>query len=109
MPASEKQQRSPAEDPAEPASASAFQPVLTSDVPARPRIGRPPKNPQHVGMSKEEVEAKEELKKLENQKRAEGVSMGQEGCRLVNEKRRRGFLDDEDFEDLVYDSEPDFS
>ncbi|EME41010.1 hypothetical protein DOTSEDRAFT_74527 [Dothistroma septosporum NZE10] len=101
VPAAEKQM-SP-ERSTEPA-----QPILTSDLPARPR-GRPPKNPQHVGMSKEEVEAREELKRLITQKRAEGVSMGQEGCQLVNAKRRRGFLDDEDFEDFVYDSEPDFS
>lgn len=101
VPAPEKQ-KSP-EQSAEPA-----QPLLTSDLPSRPR-GRPPKDPQYLGKSKEKCEAIDELKKLENQKRMEGVSMGQEGCRLVNAKRRRGFLDDEDFEDFIYDSEPDFS
>lgn len=66
----------------------------------------PGKPPTH--MSKDERLAAAELKKLEDQKRYEGPSMGLEGSRLVNEKRRRGFLDDEDFEDIVEDEEPDF-
>jgi hypothetical protein len=56
--------------------------------------------------TREERQAAAELKKLEEQKRLEGPSMGLEGSRLVTEKRRRGFLDDEDFEDVIDDTEP---
>ena len=52
-------------------------------------------------LSKEEREAAAELKKLEDQKRHQGITMGQEGSKLANAKRRRGFLDDEDFEDVI--------
>lgn len=61
---------------------------------------------QSTGLDKNEREAAAELKKLKDQKRHEGVTMGLEGSRLVNAKRRRGFLDDEDFEDFIEDSEP---
>lgn len=57
-------------------------------------------------MSYHERAAAAELKKLANQKRHEGPTMGVEGSRLVNEKRRRGFLDDEDFEEILEDTEP---
>lgn len=63
---------------------------------------------QYTGLDKNEREAAAELKKLEDQKRHEGVTMGLEGSRLANAKRRRGFLDDEDFEDVIEDSEPEF-
>ncbi|KAM3424588.1 hypothetical protein BST61_g6580 [Cercospora zeina] len=74
--------------------------------------GRPTKSAgafalQSTSSDKVERDAAAELKKLEDQKRREGVTMGLEGTRLVNEKRRRGFLDDEDFEDIIEDSEPD--
>ena len=49
--------------------------------------------------------ANKELNKLRDQKIAEGPTMGREGSRLANEKRRRGFLDDEDFEDVIVDSD----
>ncbi|KXT03393.1 hypothetical protein AC578_3966 [Pseudocercospora eumusae] len=72
--------------------------------------GRPPKHASAfgtaIGSSKAEQEAAAELKKLEDQKRREGFSMGLESSRLVNEKRRKGFLDDEDFEDVIDDTEP---
>lgn len=63
---------------------------------------------QSTGLDKNEREAAAELKKLKDQKRHEGVTMGLEGSRLANAKRRRGFLDDEDFEDFIEDSEPEF-
>ncbi|KAF2162715.1 hypothetical protein M409DRAFT_68986 [Zasmidium cellare ATCC 36951] len=56
-------------------------------------------------MTKEQREAAAELQKLRDQKLREGVIMGREGSRLANDKRRRGFLDDEDFEDVIYDSD----
>lgn len=59
-----------------------------------------------TGLSKEEQYAAAELKKLEDQKRREGPTMGLESSRLVNEKRRKGFLDDEDFMDVIDDTEP---
>lgn len=75
--------------------------------------GQPRKNPEAFGLQsmsldKNAREAAAELKKLEDQKRHEGPTMGLEGSRLANDKRRRGFLDDEDFEDFIEDSEPDF-
>lgn len=45
------------------------------------------------------------LKKLEEQKRIIGFTMDRMGCVLADEGRRRGFLDDEDFEDEVSGSE----
>ncbi|KAK4494836.1 hypothetical protein PRZ48_014192 [Zasmidium cellare] len=55
--------------------------------------------------TKEQREAAAELQKLRDKKEREGWIMGQEGSRLVTDKRRRGFLDDEDFEDVIYDSD----
>ncbi|CAK3925025.1 hypothetical protein AC579_621 [Lecanosticta acicola] len=76
--------------------------ILTSDLPGGKKpVGRPPQDPSFSGTSKEEREAAAELKKLEEQKKHEGVTMGQEGSKMANAKRRRGFLDDEDFEDIV--------
>lgn len=57
------------------------------------------------GKSKEEAEASEELMKLKVQKQLEGGILGREGGRLCNEKRRRGFLDGEEFWDLGEDSD----
>lgn len=54
---------------------------------------------------KEQRQAAAELKKLTDQRRREGLTMGREGSQLVTDKRRRGFLDDEDFEDVIYDSD----
>lgn len=52
-------------------------------------------------MSRDERDAEEELKKLEDRQRAVGIVMGRTGSRLANEKRRAGFLDDEDYEDEI--------
>lgn len=81
--------------------------------PAKPGPSRPPKHREASGLasansSVEVQRAAAELKKLEDQKRHEGFTMGLQGCRLINEKRRKGFLDDEDFEDYVYDTEPEY-
>ncbi|CAK1358062.1 unnamed protein product [Cercospora beticola] len=89
--------------------------VRASTSMAPPKLKRKPGRPskiqeafglQTMSLDKNEREAATELKKLEDQKRREGVTMGLEGSRLVNAKRRRGFLDDEDFEDVIEDSEP---
>ena len=63
-------------------------------MPARP--GRPP-----AGSSKEMRKAQQELQELKQRKKAVGPSMEKTGVRLANEKRRMGFLDDENFEDIV--------
>lgn len=63
-------------------------------MPARP--GRPP-----AGSSKDERIAQQELQKLKEKKMAIGPTMEKTGVRLANEKRRMGFLDDENFEDIV--------
>lgn len=60
------------------------------------RIGRPP-----AGSSKDERIAQQELQKLKERKLAVGPSMEKTGVRLANEKRRMGFLDDENFEEIV--------
>jgi hypothetical protein len=73
--------------------------------------GKEPKNniggdgnvrvPQRTYNSKDEREAAAELKKLEDFKQIVGSLFGPEGTILANAKRRRGFLYDEDFEDIV--------
>lgn len=45
--------------------------------------------------------AREELRKLAERKKVVGPTMEREGARFANKKRRGGFLDDEDFEDVV--------
>lgn len=55
--------------------------------------------------TKDEKDAIAELRKLEALKKKEGGFLGKQGGRLVNEKRRRGFLDDEDFEEVVLESD----
>ena len=57
--------------------------------------------PSQTYNSKDEREAAAELKKLEDFKRIVGPLFGPEGTILANAKRRRGFLHDEDFEDVV--------
>ena len=67
-------------------------------------VQRGPGRPARVGVgasSKDERAAAAELQKLEERKRATGFSIEKTGSRLANGKRRMGFLDDEDFEDLV--------
>jgi hypothetical protein len=51
--------------------------------------------------SKDEQIAQQELQKLKERKLAVGPSMEKTGVRLANEKRRMGFLDDENFEEIV--------
>jgi hypothetical protein len=54
-----------------------------------------------VQTSKLEREAQAELDKLKDRKKLVGFAVERGGCRLANAKRRMGFLDDEDFEDVV--------
>ena len=60
------------------------------------RLGRPP-----AGFSKDERNAQQELQELKERKKAVGPTLEKTGVRLANEKRRMGFLDDENFEDIV--------
>lgn len=60
------------------------------------RLGRPP-----AGSQKDERKAQQELQQLKERKKAVGLSLEKTGVRLANEKRRMGFLDDENFEDIV--------
>ena len=91
-----------------PTATTSMAPPTIKRGPGRPRKNQEAFGSQSTSLDKNEQAAAEELKKLENQKRHEGPTMGLEGSRLVNEKRRRGFLDDEDFEDFIEDSEPGF-
>lgn len=52
-------------------------------------------------MSKVQKKAAAELNELEDHKKRVGVVMEKTGSRFVTDKRRRGFLDDEDFEDEI--------
>jgi hypothetical protein len=63
-------------------------------MPTRP--GRPP-----AGSSKDERKAQQELQQLKERKKVIGPTLEKTGVRLANEKRRMGFLDDENFEDIV--------
>lgn len=63
-------------------------------MPAGP--GRPP-----AGSGKDERIAREELQKLKERKKAVGPTLEKTGVRLANQKRRMGFLDDENFEEVV--------
>ena len=60
------------------------------------RLGRPP-----AGSQKDERKAQQELQQLKERKKAVAPSMEKTGVRLANDKRRMGFLDDENFEDIV--------
>lgn len=60
------------------------------------RLGRPP-----AGFSKDERNAQQELQELKERKKAVGPTLEKTGVRLANAKRRMGFLDDENFEDIV--------
>ena len=60
------------------------------------RLGRAP-----AGSSKDERNAQRELQELKERKKMVGPSLEKTGVRLANEKRRMGFLDDENFEDIV--------
>lgn len=68
-------------------------------------MGRPPKD----GIPKSERDALKDSKldELEQHKKAVGAVLDRTGCVLASEERRKGFLDDEDFEDEVYGSEHD--
>jgi hypothetical protein len=45
--------------------------------------------------------AQEELQKLKERKKTVGPTLEKTGVRLANQKRRMGFLDDENFEEVV--------
>ncbi|KAF2216965.1 hypothetical protein CERZMDRAFT_119694 [Cercospora zeae-maydis SCOH1-5] len=96
-----------AEDKGDIQSSPSMAPTKLKRKPGRPAKSQGPFAIQSTSLDRAERDAAAELMKLEEQKRREGVTMGLEGSRLVNEKRRRGFLDDEDFEDIIEDSEPD--
>lgn len=66
-------------------------------------MDRPPKD----GIPKLERDAGAELQKLAEHKRIVGPTMDRQGCVLASEERRRTFLGDEDFEDVVEGSEVD--
>jgi len=60
----------------------------------------PPGRPA-AGSRKDEHKVPEELQRLKEKKKVVGPSFEKTGVRLANEKRRMGFLDDENFEDIV--------
>ncbi|KAI7502885.1 hypothetical protein KC367_g1901 [Hortaea werneckii] len=68
---------------------------------ATPAALRRPGEPSQQPLTKDERKAAAELEELEQQKVAVGLSMDRTGVRMANSKRRKGFLDDEDFEDEV--------
>ncbi|KAI6893587.1 hypothetical protein KC334_g12687 [Hortaea werneckii] len=68
---------------------------------ATPAALRRPGEPSQQPLTKDERKAAAELEELEQQKAAVGPSMDRTGVRMANSKRRKGFLDDEDFEDEV--------
>ena len=72
------------------APAQAAQPVHIG--PGRPPLG---------GVSKDERVAAAELEKLRQRQRDVGFSLVKGGVRFANGKRRMGFVDDEDFEEVV--------
>lgn len=41
------------------------------------------------------------LQQLEQKKRLVGPGLDRAGCTLMNDQRRRGFYDDEDFEEVI--------
>jgi len=53
------------------------------------------------GGSKDERTAAAELEKLTQRQRDVGLTLGKGGVRFANAKRRMGFVDDEEFEDVV--------
>lgn len=97
--------------PASPKSKSVASAAAGGDVESTPpppvvqRLGRgrPPKD----GVSKAERDMGAPLKQLEEHVRLVGPTMDRMGCVLANEQRRKGFLDDEDFEDEVSGSDYD--
>ena len=72
-------------------------------MPTRP--GPPSAKPSAKAARKSEFDA--ELRKLVEEQRRVGWTIGKMGCQLASEARRQGFLDDEDFEDEVFGSEYD--
>ena len=65
--------------------------------------GRPPKD----GISKAKAGTAAPLRELEQHLKIVGPTMDRMGCVLATDGRRRGFVDDEDFEDEVEGSEHD--
>lgn len=98
--------------PAPPKQARATAPTEGEDQQDSPRPppivqklgrGRPPKD----GVSKAERDLRAPLQSLEQHQRIVGPTMDRMGCVLANKQRRKGFLDDEDFEDEVSGSDYD--
>ncbi|KAK3721391.1 hypothetical protein LTR37_003267 [Vermiconidia calcicola] len=111
-------QPQPSSTPAPTSQQPTLQPSQPTTQPSQPPIstplvrgrGRPPKDgiPQavrDVTAAAAGGASDAELKKLEEQKRAVGPTMGRMGCVLVDDGRREGFLDDEEFEDTVWEDE----
>ncbi|EKG19423.1 Zinc finger C2H2-type protein [Macrophomina phaseolina MS6] len=79
-------------------SREAIKNAVEAAVPAPRKPGRPKEK-------SENQKAQEAQAGLEQKKRLIGPGLDRGGVRLANEKRRMGFLDDEDFEEVVSDSE----
>lgn len=75
------------------------QPILASNIKGKGKAAAT------AVMTKDELEAAAEIKKLTDQKLREGVVFGREGTRLATDERRATFRDDEDFEDIIIDSD----
>lgn len=85
-----------------------LRPSSTSPAPPPlPRLGpgRPPKDGSAAASRAEHRDLAAPLRKLEAHQRAVGAVMERMGCVLASEERRSGFLDDEDFEGEVEESE----
>ncbi|KAK7727038.1 hypothetical protein SLS57_003068 [Botryosphaeria dothidea] len=63
-----------------------------------------PRGPGRPKLKTDEQKAKEAQAELEKKNRLVGPGIDRGGARLANDKRRMGFIDDEDFEDVVTDS-----
>lgn len=57
-------------------------------------------------LPRELQKAKQELHEFKAHKLAIGLSIDRTGCILPNQKRRFGFMDDEDFEEIVEEDDP---
>jgi len=83
---------------ADPDRVNAYQSTLQAPVSGSRGRGRPPKNSQ-------EQEAREAQARLVSQKRRIGPGMDRGGATLVNDKRRRGFIDSDGLEEELVDAE----
>lgn len=68
-------------------------------MPSASRIGRPPQE-QGVKRLKKALETEDAMRRKREQL---GFGLDRGGSTLANAKRRQGFIDDEDFEEIVED------